>query len=182
MGEFLNEIKIPQDRIAVLIGTEGEQKDAIGKATKCSIDINSQEGEVHIEGDDPLQMFTCGEIVKAIGRGFNPEVALMLTKMDFVLEIISVMEWAKTQNDLMRMRGRVIGKEGKTRRLIEDLLEVYIVVYGKTIGIIGRGDDVSLARRAVESLLSGSPHANVYKWLEKQRSMYKKGVELKEDD
>jgi len=173
MAEFMNEIKIPQDRVAVLIGKDGETKDLVEKGTKTSIDVDSKEGEVHIGGEDPLALFTCAEIVKAIGRGFNPEIAMSLTKIDYILEIISVAEYAKTKNDFMRLRGRVIGKEGKARRIIEELLEVSICVYGKTISVIGRGDSVSLARRALESLLSGSPHANVYKWLEKQRVMFK---------
>jgi ribosomal RNA assembly protein len=42
-------------------------------------------------------------------------------------------------------------------------------VYGKTVGIIGRVEDLVYARRAVESLLGGSRHATVYGWLEKRR-------------
>jgi rRNA processing protein Krr1/Pno1 len=33
---------------------------------------------------------------------------------------------------------------------------------------------VNICKRAVESLLGGSPHANVYKWLERQRRLLKK--------
>ncbi|MFT4343366.1 MAG: KH domain-containing protein [Candidatus Woesearchaeota archaeon] len=173
MSDYLNQVKIPLDRVAVLIGKDGETKEHIEKETSCSIDIDSKEGEVSIQGADPLKMFICGEITKAIGRGFNPEIAILLTKIDYVLEIISINEFAKTQNDVIRLRGRVIGKEGKSRKIIEDILEVHICIYGKTISIIGRGESVSLARRAVESLLNGSTHATVYKWLEKQRSMFK---------
>ncbi|MCB9358736.1 RNA-processing protein [Candidatus Woesearchaeota archaeon] len=181
MADFMNQIKIPQDRIAVLIGKDGETKDEVENRTGCKLDIDSKEGDVSINGVDPLMMFTCAEIVKAIGRGFNPDIALLLTKIDYVLEIISIAEYAKTQNDMIRIRGRVIGKEGKSRKVIEDLLEVYIVVYGKTVSVIGRGDSVALARRALENLLSGSTHANVYKWLEKQRKLYKQR-EIEGDD
>jgi len=173
MAEFMNQIKIPQDRVAVLIGKDGEVKKQIELQTKTALRIDSSEGEVNIEGEDPLSLFSTAEIIKAIGRGFNPEVALSLSKIDYVLEVISISDFARTQNDLIRLRGRVIGKEGKARRVIEDLLEVHMCVYGKTISIIGRGDAVSLARRALESLLSGSQHANVYKWLERQRVLRK---------
>jgi len=47
----------------------------------------------------------------------------------------------------------------------------FISVYGKTVAIIGLISQVSIARRAVESLLMGSMHASVYKWLEKQKRM-----------
>ena len=51
----------------------------------------------------------------------------------------------------------------------------------KTIGIIGLAENVDLARRAIDSILSGSPHANVYKWLEKQRrNLRRMEIESKE--
>ncbi|MFT4297757.1 MAG: KH domain-containing protein [Candidatus Woesearchaeota archaeon] len=179
MAEFVNNIKIPQDRIAVIIGKEGEVKEQIEKETKTRLDIDSKEGDVNILGSDPIALFTCAEIVRAIGRGFNPEVALSLKKLDYIFEVINISDYAKTQNDLIRLRGRAIGKEGKARRVIEEILEVSIVIYGKTISIIGRGDAVALARRALESLLNGSPHSNVYQWLEKQRKKHKQ-MEMEE--
>jgi ribosomal RNA assembly protein len=68
-----------------------------------------------------------------------------------------------------RLRGRVIGKQGKSRRTIEQLSETYISVYGKTIAIVGDSENVEIARTAVENLLKGASHASVYKWLEKKR-------------
>ena len=66
------------------------------------------------------------------------------------------------------------------QKTIEDLTETYVSVYGKTIGIIGFSENVAIARKAVESLLSGSPHSTVYKWLEKRRSdMKRKDLEIK---
>ena len=44
----------------------------------------------------------------------------------------------------------------------------------KTIAIIGLHQSASDARQAVESLLRGSRHANVYKWLEKRRREIKR--------
>ena len=67
-----------------------------------------------------------------------------------------------------------IGEGGKSRKTIEDLTECYISVYGKTIGIIGEPENVAAARKAVEDLLKGSPHGNVYKLLEKRRRMIKR--------
>jgi ribosomal RNA assembly protein len=115
------------------------------------------------------------EIVKAIGRGFNPDIAKLLLKQDFVLEIIEITDYTnKSKNSMLRLKGRVIGKEGKSRRLIEELTESSISVYGKTISIIGPSESVNLARQAVISLLRGSTHANVYKWLEKKRRELKR--------
>ncbi len=169
MDEFLYQLKIPKERVAVLIGKNGETKRMIEEATGIELDIDSHEGDVRLVGDDALTLYTAREIVKAIGRGFNPDLAMMLLKQDMTLEIINVGDFVKSKGQLMRLRGRVIGTEGKSRKTVEDLTETNISVYGKTISILGSVERVELARRAVESLLSGSMHSNVYKMLEKRR-------------
>jgi ribosomal RNA assembly protein len=173
-SEFGYELKIPKDRVAVLIGRKGETKKHIETVTKTRIDVDSKEGEVSIKGKDALSMYTAKEIVRAIGRGFNPEIAQLLLKQDYSFELLNLADYARSKNDEKRLKGRVIGEKGKSRNTIEELTGAYISVYGKTIALVGEINAVSLARRAVESLLSGSPHANVYKWLEKQRRNLKK--------
>lgn len=167
--EYAHELKIPKERVAVLIGKKGEVKHQIEKATKTKIDVDSKEGDVVIIGKDALLLFAGREVIRAIARGFHPDIAMLLLKQDYGFEILSIADYAKSKSDLERLRGRVIGESGKSRKIIEDLTGCYVSVYGKTIGIIGRAEDLALARRAVESLLSGSRHATVYSWLEKQR-------------
>ncbi len=170
MAEFLYELRIPKDRIAVLIGKKGEVKREIEETTNTSLDIDSKEGDVFIKGEDALGLYSSREVIKAIGRGFNPEIALLLLKPDYAYEVITLTDYTKgSKNTLIRIKGRVIGKEGKARGIIEELTECNITVYGKTIGIIGLAENTSVARRAIESLITGSKHANVYKWLEKKR-------------
>jgi len=172
--EFSYELKIPKERVAVLIGKQGETKKEIETAGDINLEIDSKEGDVVISSKDPIKLYTIKEVVTAIGRGFNPEIAMLLLKQDYGFEIISIADYAKSKADHQRLRGRVIGEEGKSRKIIEELTETYICVYGKTVGIIGLFDNLAMARRAVESLLSGSPHHTVYKWLEKRRKELRK--------
>ncbi len=172
--QYTHEIRIPKERVAVLIGKKGEIKKTIEEATKTKIEIDSKEGDVFISSEDALSVYNTRELVTAIGRGFNPEIALLLLKVDYMFELINLNDYIKGKNDLTRIKGRVIGSEGKCRALIEKLAECYISVYGKTIGIIGEVNNTSIARRAIENLLRGSPHGNVYKWLEKQRREMKR--------
>ncbi|MFH1315967.1 MAG: KH domain-containing protein [Candidatus Woesearchaeota archaeon] len=173
MAEFRYEIKIPKERVAVLIGKKGETKKNLEKATKTDIEIDSKEGDVIVKGEDALGLFSTKEIIRSIGRGFNPEVAMLLLNQDNCFELINLNDYIKSKSSGYRIKARIIGSEGKARKIIEDLTECHICVFGKTIGIIGDVERVSLARRAVESLLAGSPHANVYHWLEKQRRIQK---------
>jgi ribosomal RNA assembly protein len=171
--EYMYELKIPKDRIAVLIGTGGDVKKQIEDATKTHLDVKSEEGDVFIRGEDSIMLYSAREIIKAIGRGFNPEIAMMLLKQEYSLEMINLREMVDEQH-MMRLKGRVIGADGKARKNIEFLTETYISIYGKTIGIIGESANVAVARKAVETLLSGSNHATVYKWLEKNRRELKR--------
>ncbi|HIG93693.1 TPA: RNA-processing protein [Candidatus Woesearchaeota archaeon] len=173
--QYSYELKIPKERIAVLIGKEGVVKADIETSTNSKLNIDSEEGDVIITGTDTIGMFSARDVVRAIGRGVNPDIALRLLKPDYCVEIINLKEHLGDASikKLMRLKGRIIGAEGKARRTIEELTESSICVYGKTITMIGEIQNVSVARRAVESLLAGSPHASVYSWLEKNKRTMK---------
>ena len=172
---FSHELKIPKERVAVVIGTEGETKKKLEDNCSVKLDINSEEGDVFISGKDAFKLFTAKEVVRAIGRGFNPNIALNLLKGDIVFELINLKDIVKNKNHLMRLKGRIIGTEGKTRKIIEDLTMSSLSVYGKTVGIIGRAEYVSVAKESVEMIIKGSPHASVYKFLEMKRKTLRPG-------
>ncbi len=175
MEVFQHEIKIPKERIAVLIGKKGETKQEIETATLTQLIIDSKEGDVTIRGRDGMGIYTSKEIVTAIGRGFNPEIALLLLKVDYSFEAINLTDVSgKSKESLLRIKGRVIGKDGKTREIIQQMTNTYVSVFGKTVCLIGETSSVQFAHRAIEMLLKGSTHATVYKWLEKQRKTMKR--------
>ena len=172
--EFSHTLKIPADRVGVLIGTSGSMKKHIERATNTQISVDSKEGEVTITSDDGINLYDAREVIHAIARGFNPEVAMRLLKGEYSLEIIDIADYAgKSKNTADRLRGRVIGAEGKARREIEHLTDTSIQVYGKTIAIIGEIEHVSNARHAVGNLLAGATHAAVYRFLEKKQREYR---------
>jgi ribosomal RNA assembly protein len=164
-------VMIPQDRIGVLIGHNGIVKEDIEKKSLTRINVDSNEGEVYIEGlegGDPLKALRVADVVKAIGRGFSPENALALLDDDLLLfDIISIAHL--TPKTLKRVKGRVIGRNGRTRRVIENLSGVKISVYGKTIGIIGYSHQIRPAHDAIGMLINGAPHSAVYSFLERKR-------------
>lgn len=166
---FGHELRIPKERIAVLVGTNGAMKRKIQRHTASSITVDSKEGDIFITGTDMVKLYTAQQIVRAIGRGFNPETALLLLRADYALEQISLNEYSHHKNQQMRMKARVIGTKGKTRSIIEQTCEAYVSIYGKTIAIIGEVQRAHIAIRAIEMLLEGSPHAGVYKWLDQKR-------------
>ena len=164
--EFSYEVKIPKERVAVLVGVKGIVKKKIAKALNINIDVDSKEGDVILNGDDSLNLLTAQNIVKAIGRGFNPDIAFELLNDENYLEIVDIEQYSgNSKSNLIRVRARVIGTGGKARKTIEELTDTSTVVYGKTISIIGDFEGVALARKAFESLLIGNRHSTVYAWL-----------------
>jgi ribosomal RNA assembly protein len=172
MDELTYELKLPQDRIAVLIGVKGEIKKGIEDATETKIEVDSTEGDVTISGKDAIKLYAAKELIKAIGRGFNPDIAQLLLKQDYTQEIIRIDEFVP-KSQMNRVKGRLIGRSGRARKNLEELTDTHICVYGKTASIIGTPDNTALARKAVESLLEGSMHSTVYKWLSKKRKELK---------
>ncbi len=174
MPEYSYEMKIPASRIAVLIGKAGSIKKHMERETGVKITVDSTEGDVFLFCDDALKLYSVREIITAVGRGFNPEVALQLLKTDYAFEQIDLSAAAKTKNHMIRIKGRVIGSSGKARELIEELTGCKISVFGKTISIIGRVESANICRKAIESLIKGSRHASVYSFLEKHRRELKR--------
>ena len=166
----MEQLKIPNERIACLIGKKGLEKKEIEKKTKTTLKINSEEGDIIIEGES-LNCYNCKKIIKAIGRGFNPKTALYLLDEDYYFELISIDDYSgKSKNNLTRIKARLIGIKGRAWRTIEKMTNTYLSIYGKTVGIIGLQEDVLLAKQALINLLQGSKHANVYAYIEKHKS------------
>jgi ribosomal RNA assembly protein len=166
-----NYLKIPQKRIGVLIGSNGEIKRKIENLTQTILDIDSSEGTIAIspkeDMEDPLGVWKTNKIIKAIGRGFSPELSFKLNEDDIYLEVIKLSDYlGKSKKALSRYKGRIIGRDGKTRDTIIKMGEVSLVVYGKTVSIIGTIENVLIAKEAVEMILNGSRHKSVYSFLE----------------
>jgi len=170
-------LRIPKERVGVLIGEKGKTKRQIEELTQTKIEI--EDGSVTIKATektmDPLAPLKAKAIVMAIGRGFNPEKALRLLSDDVVLEIIDINEFAHgSKNSLVRLKGRVIGEQGRTRKLIEELTGADISVYGHTVAIIGTPEEALVAKEAVIRLLEGAQHGSVYKYLYNKRREMKR--------
>ncbi len=170
---------IPLDRLGVLIGKEGSTKSKIEQAFKVQLIIESENGIVDIvpavTSDDPTTILRARDVVIAIARGFSPQRALKLIDDDIVLDVIDLREtFGRNERDIARLKGRVIGREGKIRRLIEEMTNAQVSVYGHTISMLGEFETVTAAREAIELLLKGKQHSTVYKLLRKIKSESKK--------
>jgi ribosomal RNA assembly protein len=110
------------------------------------------------------------EVVQAISRGFSPERAfVLLDDEDLLLDMIDLSGLTDSPRQLDRLRGRIIGKDGRSREQIEHMTDCEISVSGKTVALIGLPEQIKTARSAVEMLLEGLPHEVVFGFLERKR-------------
>ncbi|MGM0591974.1 MAG: KH domain-containing protein [Halobacteriota archaeon] len=176
----MQHVKVPQDRIGVLIGDGGETMRRIERRAEVRLDIDSESGSVAIDSvGDPLTGIVAPDIVRAIGRGFTPDEALSLLDDEMrMFELIDIEEATRNKNDLQRQKGRLIGENGRTRQLMEELSGADVVIYGSTLGIIGQPAEVETVRRAVGMILDGAPHGAVYSFLERRHNDLTRGFDV----
>ncbi len=179
MSEARIHIKIPYDRVGILIGPEGIVKQEIEKKCGVELKINSESGDIEVilktDQSDPAILFKAENVINAVGRGFSPAKALNLLDDDVIFEVIDLREAVgKSKSELERIKGRLIGEKGKTRRIIEETSGAKISIYGHTIAIIGETEQLEVAKQAIEMLIKGSQHGTVYRYLHRKRGELKK--------
>jgi len=172
-------VRIPKERVGVLVGPEGRIKKYIEDKLEVTLEIDT-EGSVTIilseKAQDPSLLLRAKDLVTAIGRGFKPETVFRLIRNeDEIFDMIDLRHiFGRSESDIRRIKSRIIGTEGKTRRLIEELTEADVVVYGHTIGIIGSFEQADAARNAIQMIIDGCEHHTMYKYLQKKRTELKK--------
>ncbi len=168
-------LRIPLERVGVLIGKKGETKARVEESCAVTIDVDGQSGEVTIRSTSvEADPFRAANVVEAIARGFSPPRALKLLDPEIALDVLDIRDYAgKSENNLERIKGRIIGLHGKSRRVIEELTKCDVSVYGKTVAIIGEPTDLRQAKDAIEKLAAGSQHKSVYNMLQRARTKRK---------
>ena len=106
-------------------------------------------------------------IILAIGRGFSPEHAFRLLNDDVDFFVFDINDYVgKKEAHVRRLKSRIIGKSGKTKRILEELTDSYISIYGHTVAVISEFINMDIIKKAIDRLLSGSKHATVYRFVE----------------
>ncbi|MCX8194162.1 MAG: KH domain-containing protein [Candidatus Pacearchaeota archaeon] len=145
---------------------------------KVRVDIDKKEVILTSMKKDSFSEYVASKVLEAIALGFDTESAMQLCNTDFTLTKINAKDFVRSSRVNLAL-GRIIGKEGRTKRIIEELSNCNLVVSNHTVAVIGRADNVDTARQAIISLLHGSKQANVYKFLERSRARLRK---LEEED
>ena len=129
------------------------------------VKIFVKEKEVIIAGEADTE-YLAEKVIEAVLFDFPVEVALLIANEDFIFEVLNIKDYTP-RKDLETIRARIIGKEGRTLRTLNQLTDCYFELKGNSIGIIGMPEYIKNSQDAVISLIRGSKQANVYNYLEK---------------
>tara|TARA_Y100000766_G_scaffold138220_1_gene118890 strand:- start:1211 stop:1930 length:720 start_codon:yes stop_codon:yes gene_type:complete len=164
------------NRIAVLIGAKGATAKSLKSASGCKeFNIDSDSGDVEVVwGEpgtyDPVKAMKLPDVIKAIGRGMAPKSAIRLLDDHNFFELVDIRKFVgKRSNQQRRIRGRIIGSDGKIRKLIEGLTDTQISIYNSTVVLVGEEEGLAAARQAVEMIAGGAEHGTVLSFLERDR-------------
>jgi ribosomal RNA assembly protein len=142
-------------------------KNRIQLTEALNVEITNRGKEIYIDGH-PEEEYFAEKVIDAINFGFSVSTALLIKKEDLIFEILNIKEHT-TRKDLERIRGRIIGKEGKALKVLTTLTGCFFEMNENQIGIIGSPECIQNAQDACISIIKGSKHANVYCHLEKNR-------------
>jgi len=146
------------------------EKEALEKKLKIAIKIKGK--QVSIEGP-AVNEYEASMIIKAMEFGFSARKALLLQNENMIFRKISIKDFTRKKN-LKEVRGRIIGKEGKTKRTIENISDCDIEVYDNELGVICQAEEIEEVTTAITNLIRGTKQANVYSFLEKMNKEKKK--------
>jgi ribosomal RNA assembly protein len=155
---------IPHERLDIL-RNEGTK---LRIEKELNVKLIFIENSVEVDGEG-FELFKAINIIRAMARGFSPENAFRLLDDD---EQIEVIELKYSANKLKVVKARLIGSGGKTRKLIERCSGCNVSIYGKTISLIGKFEQLKIAGDAVKMILYGSKLTNVYGFLLKAKNPF----------
>ncbi len=158
---------LEKERIPVFIGKEGKTREEFEKVLGARIEVNSNSGEVIASSENSISLFVLSQMITAINLGHNPEHALLLNDEHYVLDVMDVKPMVRDSRRLKVVLGRIIGKDGSTRKAVGEITKCYLGVYDHTVSIIGPYENVILVHEALDMLISGSSHKSFYAYLER---------------
>lgn len=165
---MIKNVRISEERADLVKENLGK----IEKKTKTKIEL-SQDNVAKIEGE-ALNVWKAKDIFIAIGRGFTPMKSFELLDDETSLEVINLKRQVSGRENLERIKGRIIGKDGKCKKNIEKITNSKISIQNKTISIISDSKKIPNIRKGIGMLISGSKHGRVYNYLEESCRKIKK--------
>lgn len=138
-----------------------------------NVEINSDKEVTKLYSEDSILELTAQRVIEAYNMGFDSDKSMELFDEKNELRVINLKELCRNRTRIREQKGRIIGEDGRTKELIEELTGTNLVISDKKIGIIGNVLDVMFSLDIIDDIVSGIPHSRVYKKMEQYNSVEK---------
>ena len=169
----MEEVYIPAERLD-LLKKDSKARSLIEGVCSCKMSID-RDGMIIIKGS-PYNEFMARNVIYAFGRGFEIEAARRLLGDGFYFSSIDLKEELGSEKRVRRIKARIIGENGRTKRYIEGVSSARICVYGDTVSFIGSTEEIKEAETAVNTLIEGGTHRLAYLRMEAAHRKNKEAV------
>lgn len=132
-----------------------------------------------IEGE-AIDEYSALKVLKAMQFGFSAKKSLLLLEPDMEFIKLHIRNFTRRKN-LYDVRARIIGKEGKTKRTIENVSNCLVILNGNELGILGPTENMDSAITGLKNLIKGSKEGNVYAYMEKRNAQKRNLLNEAED-
>ncbi|MEM3405741.1 MAG: KH domain-containing protein [Candidatus Pacearchaeota archaeon] len=149
-----------------------KDKKRLEKELNVKLKIDKNNKQIFFEGDS-VDIYSAERVIDALDKNFSEEISFLLLNSDYILENIPIKKFTRKTRLMKDIKARIIGKNAKSIKLIEQLSDCYITLHDNEVSIIGTFDKIREAENAIKNLISGYKHSKVYNYLEKSRKRYK---------
>ncbi|KAM0674972.1 pre-rRNA-processing protein pno1 [Gurleya vavrai] len=125
--------------------------------------FNLQTKAIDLRSTSTNDLERCAQFINTLLYGFLIEDAIKILKSkDLFIESFRVQDVKRLANDhLARAVGRIIGREGKIKKAIEEATNTKTVIRDYEIFILGSVGNIEVCKRAICKLIMGSDPAKV---------------------
>jgi KH domain-containing protein len=134
---------------------------------ELNLKITVENKKVSLDGK-PEEEYLGEKVIQALDFGFPFRNALEIVEENKMFEIMNIKDYTK-RKDFKSIRARIIGKGGKTLKVLGDLTHCSFEIKDNQIGIIGSPEEILNGEKGMESLIRGAKQSNVYSYLEKHQ-------------
>jgi RNA-binding protein PNO1 len=162
----IRRVFIPANRLTPLKNNWPALISPIVQHLALNIRFNPANKCVEIKGDEEKAQLLqkAEEFIKAFSYGFELQDAIVLLRLDDMYMDSFEVKDVKTLNGehLSRAIGRLAGKSGRTKAIIENTSKTRIVIADSKIHILGSFKNIRIAKDAIVCLIQGSTPGKVY--------------------
>ena len=151
------------------IGKIRKAKEMLEK--KLNIKINITGKKIEFSGG-AIEEYEAEKILRAIDFGFTIPKAMLIKEQELEFDIIHIKNYSRKQ-DLRPVRARIIGREGRTRKTLENISGSYLKINDGEVGAIGNIESIENVKTAITKLIRRTKQANTYRYLEKTNRIKK---------